>query len=110
MAALVDKEYDEYVRAEWALFTQNHWRWESSLQEIPTSDIRYVLDVGCGAGQELLPFVIGRKAIGIGVDLSRDAGLAGRELISENYAGAPIYFARAAAEKLPFESGRFDVV
>lgn len=110
MATPGDREYDEYVRAEWTLFAQNHWRWESSLQQVPTSDIRHVLDVGCGAGQELLPFVIGRKAIGIGVDLSRDAGLAGRELISENYAGAPIYFARAAAEKLPFESGRFDVV
>jgi SAM-dependent methyltransferase len=107
---MAKSEYDSYVRAEWQLFAQDSSRWSESLNKLETLEISRVLDVGCGAGQELLPFVVEKRALGFGVDLSPEVGLAGRELISEHYDGATIFFARATAEKLPFRSASFDLV
>jgi ubiquinone/menaquinone biosynthesis C-methylase UbiE len=69
-----------------------------------------VLDVGCGAGQELLPFVSERGACGVGVDVAPETGRAGRELFVTRAPGARVAFVRAAAEALPFAAGSFDVV
>jgi SAM-dependent methyltransferase len=73
-------------------------------------EVSRVLDVGCGAGQQLLPFVTERKAEGFGLDPARDVGLTGRKLFSEYAPTARVRFVRGSAERLPFSDAVFDVV
>ncbi|MGH9932733.1 MAG: class I SAM-dependent methyltransferase [Pyrinomonadaceae bacterium] len=103
-------QYDSYVRAEWTLFRADPSRWSDSLGAVSGLEIRRVLDVGCGAGQELLPFVVDKKSLGIGVDLSPEVGASGRTLYSQSHPDARVSFANARAEALPFVSSSFDVV
>jgi ubiquinone/menaquinone biosynthesis C-methylase UbiE len=69
-----------------------------------------VLDIGCGAGQELRPFVAGGSAFGAGIDVAPAVGLAARALFRAEAPDARVAFARAAAEHLPFCAASFDVV
>lgn len=103
-------EYDGYVRREWEMFEGDGARGRASLEAVGDAPVSRVLDVGCGAGQELLPFVRERGAVGVGVDVAPDAGCAGRELFDARAPGARVAFLRAAAEALPFAHGTFDVV
>jgi SAM-dependent methyltransferase len=68
---------------------------------------RAVLDVGCGAGVELVRFLRG-GAHAVGVELSdRTAGLAGQYLRLE---GLPVAVAVASGEDLPFPDESVDFV
>jgi len=102
--------YDGYVRREWEMFEGDGARGRASLEAVGDAPVSRVLDVGCGAGQELLPFVRERGAAGVGVDNSPDAGRAARSLFAEHAPGARVAFLRAEAEALPFAPGTFDVV
>jgi ubiquinone/menaquinone biosynthesis C-methylase UbiE len=102
--------YDAYVRREWELFEGDGSRASASLEALGGARVERVLDVGCGAGQELLPFVQGRGAVGVGVDVAPETGRAGRELFDARAPSARVAFVRAAAEALPFAAGSFDVV
>src|SRR5205085_6774151 len=85
-------------------------RARESLEAVAGLDARRGLDVGCGAGQELLPFAGQPGAVCIGSDVTPEAGLAGRELFASRPPAGRIAFVRAAAESLPFAAGSFDVV
>lgn len=102
-------EYDSYVRAEWAMLAGDEARRRESLDAVAGLDVRRVLDVGCGAGQELLPFATELGALCFGVDVAPEVGLAGRELFAAHAPAARVAFGRAAAEALPFDAGSFDV-
>ena len=106
----MSSDYDAYVRLEWAMWTGNETRQRASLEALGGAAVGRVLDVGCGAGQELLPFVRERGAVGVGIDAAPEAGLAGRELFAAHAPDARVAFARAAAESLPFADASFDVV
>ena len=56
-------DYDDYVRLEWEKFVSDPSRARASLEATSPMEVKRVLDVGCGAGQELLQFGVG----GIGV-------------------------------------------
>jgi SAM-dependent methyltransferase len=102
-------EYDSYVRAEWAMFVGDAARGRESLEAVAGLEVRRVLDVGCGAGQELLPFASELGAACVGVDVTPEAGRAGRELFAAHAPAARVRFVRAEAESLPFAGGSFDV-
>jgi ubiquinone/menaquinone biosynthesis C-methylase UbiE len=92
----------DYVRAEWEKFHRE----KKPLQRFASRIVpkpRRVLDVGCGAGQELFPYL---EAVAAGVDLRLDALVAGRSLFG---ARAPFLLC-AAAESLPFRNASFDVL
>lgn len=103
-------EYDSYVRVEWEMFVADEGRARESLEAVAGLDARRVLDVGCGAGQELLPFASRPGAICVGADVTPEAGLAGRELFAARAPAGRVVFVRAAAESLPFAADSFDVV
>jgi SAM-dependent methyltransferase len=104
----MDKEYDQYLRGEWELFARDTRRAQASLEALrrPPSQ---VLDIGCGAGQELLPFVRA-GALGIGTDIAPDTGVLARELFGREGLASRTGFLRSAAEHLPFASGSFDLI
>jgi SAM-dependent methyltransferase len=102
-------EYNSYARAEWQLYVDNPGRAEESLAALKDLVVERALDIGCGAGQELIPFVVKCSAFGVGVDVVEQAGPIRRELFNTLVGEARVSFARAAAEALPFESGSFDL-
>ncbi len=102
-------EYDGYVLSEWEMFVGEESRRRESLEAVAELDVRRVLDVGCGAGQELLPFALERGARCVGIDVTAEAGRAGRRMFAAHAPQARVNFARAAAEVLPFADATFDV-
>ncbi len=102
--------YDEYVRTEWGMFSADPAREQAACQVLATTSVSRVLDIGCGAGQELRPFLRDSRRMGVGVDVSPDAGRAGRELFTREQPQSRVVFARADAERLPFDTAAFDVV
>lgn len=102
--------YDDYVRAEWAMFEADPGRSLPAREVVRDAMGVRVLDIGCGAGQELRPFLSDSRSLGVGVDVSPEAGRAGRQLFAAEQPESRVGFARASAEHLPFEAGSFDVV
>ena len=103
-------EYDEYLRTEWDSFAHDSARVNNTLAEVSGSNVERVLDVGCGAGQELFPFVQDGATLGVGVDVAPTVGRVGRPLFATKLPQARVSFMRAAAEELPFAANKFDVV
>lgn len=73
--------------------------------------VERVLDLGCGAGQELLPFVEKTRAFCVGVDVAPELGAVTKEF----YAAVEVEqnrtaFTRSRGETLPFADASFDVI
>ena len=68
-------------------------------------EIKRVLDVGCGAGQMLLPFYEELGAFCIGLDAAEDVGR-----VAVRHADARFGFVRGLGECLPFASETFDLI
>lgn len=109
MARAEPDSYDAYVRNEWILFAQDPSRAAAAREAAAGVRVARALDLGCGAGQELRPFVH-HQAFGVGVDLSPEVGRAGRELFAAEEPGSHVAFVRGAAERLPFTGAAFDVI
>lgn len=69
--------------------------------------IERVLDVGCGAGQELLPFLEKTSALCVGIDIAPELGVVTKEVFPN---GKKAVAVRSAGETLPFADESFDVV
>jgi ubiquinone/menaquinone biosynthesis C-methylase UbiE len=103
-------DYEKYLLSEWELYQGHPERCHAVLAAVAGRRVSRVLDVGCGAGQELLPFVQGLGATGIGVDISPEApSVAGRQFARLGCAGQ-VEFRCCPAESLPFADDSFDVV
>ncbi len=104
-----DTAYETYVESEWEKFAHQPERIHASLEATWDVAPRRVLDVGCGAGQELWPFV-SAGAFGVGTDLAREVGVLGRQKFRRGGFDSRVAFLRSTAEQLPFASSAFDVV
>ncbi len=69
-----------------------------------------VLDVGCGAGQEILPFLEKTDAFCVGIDAAEELGAVTRNIFTGKDFAERFSFARSFGEKLPFADSSFDVV
>jgi ubiquinone/menaquinone biosynthesis C-methylase UbiE len=97
------------ARSEWREFFAHRIRATQLLDAAADLQPRYVLDVGCGGGQEMIPFAE-RGARAIGVDISMEVGRTGRDLLSTLDRRVEIAYICGAAEALPFPDRSFDVV
>ena len=104
-----DDGYSNYLTLEWELFERNPSRRAALLKATEGLEVKRVLDVGCGAGQEMLPFVE-RGAQGVGIDQNRAAGEFGREIFERLAPLRQVEFVRACGTELPFLDNSFDVV
>jgi ubiquinone/menaquinone biosynthesis C-methylase UbiE len=77
---------------------------------IGDKQIERVLDVGCGAGYDLLPFVEMKNATGFGVDIAENLGTIGRDFIKPTGFLNRFSFIRSDGGCLPFADESFDVV
>jgi ubiquinone/menaquinone biosynthesis C-methylase UbiE len=73
-------------------------------------EVKRVLDIGCGAGQELLPFAEKKDAFCVGIDIGEELGVVGHEVAKEFDCSEKINFSRSMGETLPFADQSFDVV
>lgn len=80
------------------------------LQTVADLNLERVLDVGCGMGQMLYPFVAFKGAFGVGIDPTYQACSMGQDFYATHAPTARVRFIYGTAESLPFESASFDVV
>ena len=69
--------------------------------------VERVLDLGCGAGQELLPFLEKTEAVCVGIDSAEMLGKVTAEMFANEDRAV---FIRAEGENPPFADESFDVV
>ena len=70
-------------------------------------NIERVLDLGCGPGQELMPFLERTGAFCVGIDIAPELG----KVTAETFAGEKrAGFVRSTGARLPFADESFDVV
>jgi len=101
--------YEDYLEDEWLLFAADRSRQHLALQAVEGTPLRAVLDVGCGGGQDLIPFAsVGATCVGI--DVAPESGRFAKRLFSTHYSGVAAHFVTSGAEHLPFADGSFDVV
>ena len=94
----------------WERYFKDPSREKAALEATEGMNVSSVLDIGCGDGQELIPYVTLRGATGIGLDPSRNAGLVGRKLFASRFPQSRVGFLRGSAEALPLSTDSFDVV
>jgi SAM-dependent methyltransferase len=82
----------------------------SLVEAVKDKNPKRVLDVGCGAGQELLPFLEKTDAFCVGIDAADELGAVTRKVFVEKDFENRFAFMRSLGEKLPFSSESFDVV
>ena len=103
--------YEDYARATLENFAQTDEAKRFALVEaVKNRLVERVLDVGCGLGQDLLPFAEKCGALCVGIDRAAEVGRLGKQLFAERNLSDLIAFARSAGEKLPFADESFDVV
>ncbi len=103
--------YSEYAKAA----IENYSRKDAAsryllFDAVKNLKIERVLDVGCGAGQELFPFLEKTAARCFGVDVAPEIGLVTREVYRSNPHSERAFFVRSQGEKLPFANESFDVI
>jgi ubiquinone/menaquinone biosynthesis C-methylase UbiE len=104
------KDYNDYILLEFENFVKDPSRARASLEATAPTKVERVLDVGCGAGQELLPFVRDGNALGLGIDIAPTTGQVGTEKLARHAPKARVRFVRGSAENLSFPDGVFDTV
>jgi SAM-dependent methyltransferase len=104
-----DSDYNSYLLGEWRLFSESEERQQQAVDGAAGIAIHDVLDVGCGGGQEMIPF--GRLgATCVGIDISPGSGAFGRRMFRTHHPDMRVQFATAMAERLPFADAAFDLV
>ena len=107
------EEFDSYLRSarQNLIAAMNEpARFQPFLETVADRRVERVLDVGCGIGQMLYPFVAFKGAFGVGLDPTHQACRMGRDLYATHAPAARVRFVYGKAEALPFESASFDVV
>jgi len=101
--------YEQYVRSEWAMYLADPARAAATHAAAAGVSVARVLEVGCGAGQEMLPFARD-GAYCVGLDPFPTAGRHGLRLYAETVPAARVGYLGGAAEALPFPDAAFDVI
>ncbi len=72
--------------------------------------VERVLDIGCGAGQEMVPFAKKKNSYCVGIDIGEELGRIGIPFVKQLGTKNQISFTRGLGEQLPFADTSFDLV
>jgi ubiquinone/menaquinone biosynthesis C-methylase UbiE len=101
-------DYEKYAQKALADFRSKDAAGRNLLVDaVKDRPVEAVLDVGCGAGQELLPFLEKTGAFCVGIDSGEKLGKVTQPISAET---ERLVFVRSTGEKLPFAAASFDVV
>lgn len=104
-------DYGDYARAALEDYERRDQNAKSLFFEaVRNSKIETVLDLGCGAGQELFSFLENTNAFCVGIDKGAELGAITGELFSAKKFSKRAKFIRASGEKIPFADATFDVI
>lgn len=78
--------------------------------EFELNGSEYVLDIGCGAGQEMLPFALAGVKHCIGIDVASESVHIGTDLFRRYNLENAVSFLIARGEELPIRDQSIDVV
>ncbi len=102
-------DLQSYLADEWLIFARDPGRREAARRAVGDITIKRVLDIGCGGGQDLIPFAqSGVTLIGADIDVETVRWAHGR--VASSLPEARISFIASAAEQLSLAGGSFDVV
>jgi SAM-dependent methyltransferase len=108
------RQFDSYLRSSRQglldAMREPEVRFQTYLEAVASHSVERVLDVGCGIGQALYPFVALKGASGVGLDPTPQACQMGQDFYAEHVPAARVQFVCGVAEELPFPSSSFDVV
>lgn len=80
------------------------------VNELEDIEVERVLDVGCGAGLQLLPFAENKDSFCVGIDIGEEVGEVGNAIFQERGLDGKGQFLRSIGEELPFSNESFDIV
>lgn len=80
------------------------------VNELGDFEVKRVLDVGCGAGLQLLPFAEVKGSECFGIDIGAEVGEVGKMVFREQGFDGKGRFLRGIGEELPFADESFEVV
>ncbi len=106
-----NEDYQEYAEIALQNFAnrdaeKRFWLVES----VGNKQVERVLDVGCGAGYDLLQFIERKNAIGFGIDIAEKVGEVGKEFFESTNFADKVNFVCSRGEEIPFADESFDVV
>jgi ubiquinone/menaquinone biosynthesis C-methylase UbiE len=102
-------ELQDYLTDEWLIFARDPGRREQTRRATGSLQVARAVDVGCGGGQDLIPFAdAGSRCVG--VDIEPETIRWARDRFTRQLPSLPVSFTAAAAESLPFVDGCFDLV
>lgn len=108
------REIDTYIQyAEITLqqFTESSETKRNALvNELKDFSVERILDIGCGAGLQLLPFAQNKDSFCFGIDVGDEVGEVGNRVFTKQGFPEKGSFMRAKGEELPFADESFDVV
>ena len=103
--------YQEYAQAALAKHAKSDAASRYALvSAVENIEVKRVLDIGCGAAQELLPFLERTKAFCVGIDIADSLGEVTKTVFKLNDDAQKVGFSRANGASLPFADASFDVV
>lgn len=106
-----DGTYEEYARVAIKMHYEKDAAERNRLVDsVGDKQVASVLDIGCGAGQDMLPFIENKDAFSVGIDIGDELGKIGKSLAKEADCHGKVAFARSVGEELPFADESFDVV
>lgn len=107
----MDREYCTYLKQEIELFERDfEFRSNVLKREVRLASPVTVLDIGCGAGQEMLPFALSGARHCIGIDIAPESAIIGKELYGRYGVTDQVTFLRAVGEYLPIADSSIGVV
>ncbi|MFM9903213.1 MAG: class I SAM-dependent methyltransferase [Pyrinomonadaceae bacterium] len=107
MTTILDN-YTEYAQASLANYAKRDAASKHLLVDaVKGLRVERVLDVGCGAGQDLLPFLEKTAAFCVGIDTATELGAVTAQIFGSE---KRVAFVRSEGERLPFGNESFDVV
>ncbi len=101
-------EYTEQALADFASYSDEQKY--LLVNAVTDLSVEKVLDVGCGAGQQLLPFAEKKDSFCVGIDIAEEVGQVGKKVFEKAGFAGKGDFICSIGESLPFADESFDVV